>query len=90
MILEQEYIDERLAVSTFKHPFHNRNSVKKYVRSYKVNTDEGVSLQHSCKHCHGRGWQEFSVLSKEYKNVYLKNIQTCRCVDKVMEKLDGK
>ncbi len=85
MILEKEVYDELGQKKLVKNPVYTRSSVKQYVRSYQVNRD-GVELLYSCTHgvCNGRGWYEIE------KPNGLRQVETCVCVERTMNRLGVK
>lgn len=86
VILEQQFVNELGQIKVKKNPFHTRDSVRSYVRSYKVNRDTGVELLYACTNnlCNGRGWYQIQKPNGLWETV------SCRCVDRVMEKIDGR
>ena len=83
MLLEFEQVNELGQIESIKNSLFTPSSIKKYVRSYKVNRDGEVQLLYGCKNrrCHGKGW----LLSVKPNG--LKEVHTCTCVDKVLEKV---
>jgi len=84
MILEFEERDAFGNVEIIKNQLYSRTSVKKFVRSYKVNRDAGVELIYGCRYnkCNGRGWYEM------IKPNGLKEIYSCECVDLNINKIN--
>lgn len=91
MILEKEIYKQSdefgggFNIEVEKNPLFNKNSIKNYVKSYKVNRDGEIYLLFHCGNringCQGRGWVEGIAPNG------LKYTQSCYCVDKTLVKL---